>query len=132
MRRPLLGSLALAWLALGPGPAAGAAAPSLTVFAAADLAFSGGGTTALELCCLGVPTVVVPQTPAERRHAASLEARGALLVLPRSNLAARRLFGDLLGESAAPRFKALHAGGRRTVDGKGATRVIRILADAAR
>ena len=40
MRRPLLGSLALAWLALGPGPAAAAAAPSLTVFAAADLAFA--------------------------------------------------------------------------------------------
>ncbi|MEK7715207.1 MAG: molybdate ABC transporter substrate-binding protein [candidate division NC10 bacterium] len=40
MRRPLFGSLALAWLALGPGPAAAAAAPSLTVFAAADLAFA--------------------------------------------------------------------------------------------
>src|SRR3990172_7042389 len=40
MRRPLLGSLALAWLALGPAPTFAAAAPSLTVFAAADVAFA--------------------------------------------------------------------------------------------
>jgi molybdate transport system substrate-binding protein len=40
MRRPLLLSLALAGLALGPGPAAATGAPSVTVFAAADLAFA--------------------------------------------------------------------------------------------
>src|SRR5436190_20023646 len=40
MRRPLLPAVALAWLALGSGPAPAAEPPSLTVFAAADLAFA--------------------------------------------------------------------------------------------
>jgi molybdate transport system substrate-binding protein len=40
MRRSLLSALVLAWLALGPGPAVAAEPPSLTVFAAADLAFA--------------------------------------------------------------------------------------------
>src|SRR2546427_483046 len=40
MRRPLLPALALAWLALGSGPARAAEPPPLTVFAAADLVFA--------------------------------------------------------------------------------------------
>src|ERR687888_1310927 len=40
MRRSMLSALVLAWLALGPGPAVAAEPPSLTVFAAADLAFA--------------------------------------------------------------------------------------------
>src|SRR5574342_139736 len=40
MRRPLLRSLVFASLALGSAPGSAAAAPSLTVFAAADLAFA--------------------------------------------------------------------------------------------
>ncbi len=40
MRRRLLRSLAFAWLALGPAPTSAVDAPSLTVFAAADLAFA--------------------------------------------------------------------------------------------
>lgn len=40
MRRPLLGSLALAWLALGPAPTSATDAPALVVFAASDLAFA--------------------------------------------------------------------------------------------
>src|SRR5438046_7883853 len=40
MRRPLLPAVALAWLALGSGPARAAEPPPLTVFAAADLVFA--------------------------------------------------------------------------------------------
>src|SRR5713226_4374212 len=40
MRRPLLLGVALAWLALPPGSSVAAEPPSLTVFAAADLAFA--------------------------------------------------------------------------------------------
>src|SRR6059036_4109772 len=40
MRRALSPAVALAWLALGPGPAVAAEPPSLTVFAAADLTFA--------------------------------------------------------------------------------------------
>ncbi|MBI2159070.1 MAG: molybdate ABC transporter substrate-binding protein [Candidatus Rokubacteria bacterium] len=40
MRRPRLASFALAWLALGAGPAGAVPVPSVTVFAAADLAFA--------------------------------------------------------------------------------------------
>ncbi len=40
MRRPLLLGVALAWLALSPGSSVAAEPPSLTVFAAADLAFA--------------------------------------------------------------------------------------------
>ena len=40
MRHPLSLGLALAWFALGPGSAAAADPPSLTVFAAADLTFA--------------------------------------------------------------------------------------------
>src|SRR2546426_1525196 len=40
MRRALSPAVALAWLALGPGPAVAAEPPALTVFAAADLTFA--------------------------------------------------------------------------------------------
>src|SRR5437764_14995302 len=40
MRRALSLALILAWLAVGAGPAPAAEPPSLTVFAAADLAFA--------------------------------------------------------------------------------------------
>src|SRR3989442_6576407 len=40
MRRALSPAVALAWLALGPGPVVAVEPPSLTVFAAADLTFA--------------------------------------------------------------------------------------------
>ena len=40
MRRALSPAVALAWLALGPGPAVAVEPPALTVFAAADLTFA--------------------------------------------------------------------------------------------
>lgn len=86
----------------------------------ADFAFSGGGTTSLELCRLGVPTAVLPQTAIERRFAASLP-----VLLEPTPAALRRA----LSPSALARRS--HAG-RRAVDGLGARRVAKLVEGLAR
>lgn len=102
------------------------------LMARADLAFSGGGTTSLELCCLGVPTVVVPQTPEERRFAAFRARSGALLTLPDSARAAARMVESLLAEDASPILSRLHRLGKTSVDGRGAERIASLIAAMAR
>jgi len=48
------------------------------IMGAADLAITGGGTTLVELCYLGIPSVVYPATPEEQGFAALFERVGAV------------------------------------------------------
>jgi len=47
----------------------------------ADLAFCGGGTTMMELLCIGCPLVVIPQTKGELELARSVAEKEAILLL---------------------------------------------------
>jgi len=94
-------------------------------FAAADLAVSGGGTTMLELACVGTPTLVLPQNAAEARFAESLAARGAVRLGETS--AVRRDLQALIDDADARR--RLHAAARVSVDGFGSRRIADLLLD---
>ena len=50
------------------------------VMASADVAISAAGTTALEFCCLGVPTILLPLVGNQHGIARALERQGAALV----------------------------------------------------
>lgn len=92
-------------------------------FADADLAVSGGGTTMLELACVGTPALVLPQNAAEARFAASLAAQGAVRLGDTS--AVRRDLQALIHDAAARR--RLHAAARASVDGFGSRRIADLL-----
>lgn len=103
-------------------------APNLAgLFSGADVAISGGGTTMLELACLGTPTLVIPQNRAEARFSASLAARGAVMALPSEVKTAqlRSTLAGLLEDPAARR--RLHDTARRVVDGRGQERIADLL-----
>lgn len=91
----------------------------------ADLAVGAGGGTALERCCLGLPSLIIVVADNQREGAAALERLGAA-----------RLIGDLAHVTPRHVAQTLQAFARqsgevvecsraaaRTVDGKGAGRV---------
>lgn len=97
-------------------------------FAEADLAVSGGGTTMLELACTGTPTLVLPQTEAEARFAASLAARGAVR-LGRPVEGSDGFRRDLIALiNDQPARRRLNAAALATVDGRGRERIAGLLA----
>jgi UDP-2,4-diacetamido-2,4,6-trideoxy-beta-L-altropyranose hydrolase len=90
-----------------------------SIFAEADLAISGAGTTSWELACLGVPMVLLAVADNQQASATDIAAAGAAVVATRSSLpeALRLMLGsrDLRSRLAS----AAHA----MVDGRGAERV---------
>lgn len=96
-------------------------------FAGADVALSGGGTTMLELACVGTPNLVLPQTEAEMKFAESLAARGAVRVLG-ADVSARALRNEIEGfigdRGARVRFSAAALA---AVDGLGASRIAELI-----
>jgi spore coat polysaccharide biosynthesis predicted glycosyltransferase SpsG len=85
-------------------------------------AVSSGGVTLSELLCLGKPTFVVPQTPAERTIAAVLHARGAILG-----------WGDAPTRApSAIEAQAVGATARAVIDGAGADRIAARVAEVIR
>jgi UDP-2,4-diacetamido-2,4,6-trideoxy-beta-L-altropyranose hydrolase len=93
--------------------------------AESDLALSAAGSTCWELCCMGLPAVLVPVATNQIPLAEALAAVGAAEnggpaanALPEDIAASvARLAGD------AARREAMAASGRRVVDGRGARRV---------
>ena len=91
----------------------------------ADLAIGAGGVSALERCCLGVPSIIVPIADNQRDNATALAQRGAALLLPAAGLldvdelagAIRRLAAD------RERRQSMSAAGRELCDGLGTERV---------
>lgn len=103
--------------------------------AAADMALAAAGSTVWELCCVGVPAVVVSTAPNQRPVAAAVARRG----LAEDGGSA----ADLMPDALAARLDALAADrarreamirrGQQIVDGLGASRVVtRLLADLIR
>lgn len=90
----------------------------------ADFACIGGGTTLLESCFLGLPSLVFPQTQRERDHAQSIAASGAALC-------ASPQYEDASVKLLSLRDVALRGvmskAGQSLVDGGGADRILREL-----
>jgi len=95
------------------------------IMSASTLAFSGAGTTLLELCFLGVPTVIVPQTREEAKFAKELSGRG-LVIYPDSSLTTNDI--QLLIENTALRERIGRCG-FNSVDGLGKDRIIKHILD---
>jgi RimJ/RimL family protein N-acetyltransferase len=91
----------------------------------ADLAIGAGGVTALERCCLGLPSVLVTVADNQRKIAAMLEGAGAVINAGDvdAGLEARLavLLRDVL-ENAAARI-AMTKTGAALVDGRGVERI---------
>lgn len=95
--------------------------------AGADIAFSGAGTTIMELLCVGTPTIVIPQNIWEERFARSLEEKGAVLV-PGSEEIQKEYIDDLLNSNDSFRKrKYLSHKGKSQVDGRGKERICEII-----
>lgn len=101
---------------------------------AADLAVTGGGVTLLELAACATPAVVVRMADNQRPNVEAGVRGGVALPAgaagdpdlgPRIEAALRRLVPD------AGRRRAMGARARALVDGRGASRVVEALAEAA-
>lgn len=94
--------------------------------AAADMALAASGSTVWELCCAGVPAVLISTAPNQRPVAVAAaghgvaEDAGSADELTPDDLA--RDLDALAGD--AVRREAMVAAGQRLVDGRGASRVV--------
>jgi UDP-2,4-diacetamido-2,4,6-trideoxy-beta-L-altropyranose hydrolase len=94
----------------------------------ADLSVNAGGSTCWELCCLGVPMLVLVLSADQRGVAASLEGTGAAVGLVAATEAGEVVEALL----AAPGRRArLSAAAQALVDGRGADRAAAALVAAA-
>ncbi|TLM80557.1 MAG: hypothetical protein FDZ70_00215 [Actinobacteria bacterium] len=92
------------------------------LMASADLAVSGGGTTLLELMCLGRPTVVAPRTADESEFAHAIAAQGGCLVVdPAEEDAIGTAVRELASDARAR--ERLSECARALVDGRGPIRI---------
>jgi UDP-2,4-diacetamido-2,4,6-trideoxy-beta-L-altropyranose hydrolase len=98
----------------------------------ADLAITGAGSTVYELCCLGVPTLVVAITSAQIEPSRSLDRAGLAVDLgwhaAMDVASAARTIAAVCDDSA--RRTDLARLGPDLVDGHGASRVVEALAVA--
>jgi UDP-2,4-diacetamido-2,4,6-trideoxy-beta-L-altropyranose hydrolase len=97
------------------------------------IAVSGAGSTSLELCALGVPTVLVVVADNQVGLAAGLDAAGAAVRLGRIEDLEPRAALDAVGAFAADGGQrgALSRNARALVDGRGAGRLVVALRAAA-
>jgi UDP-2,4-diacetamido-2,4,6-trideoxy-beta-L-altropyranose hydrolase len=91
----------------------------------ADIAIGAGGVTALERCCLGLPSIVVTIAENQRMLAAELSRRGAVLHLGSiAEVTVQTLAGALRSLVAdVSRRRAMSEVSTRVTDGLGASRV---------
>lgn len=105
-----------------------------TLMAAADLAISAAGSTCWELCCLGIPSILVAVAGDQIRVAAALARAGASeslgwhsrVTAARIGEAARSLLADV------DRRESMGRAARALVDGRGAGRVTAVMAEGIR
>lgn len=95
--------------------------------AAADIAIGGGGVSALERCCIGVPSVAVAIAPNQSANCQALSAAGAAVVAASENEADIAAAIEALAASGARKQMAQIA--RGLCDGGGARRVASAIAD---
>jgi UDP-2,4-diacetamido-2,4,6-trideoxy-beta-L-altropyranose hydrolase len=97
-----------------------------SVFADADAAISGGGSTTLELLYLGVPFLTVVLAPNQAPVAQALEVQGFTRILGEAeHLEPAFIAGELRRFfRAQEERRRFSEAGRRLVDGEGAARVV--------
>jgi UDP-2,4-diacetamido-2,4,6-trideoxy-beta-L-altropyranose hydrolase len=95
------------------------------LLAVADLAVGAGGTSALERCCVGLPSIIVPIADNQHDNAAALSRLGAGLVLPPAMSLSIDELATAIRDLAADRVRrqAISTAGRDLCDGWGAERV---------
>jgi spore coat polysaccharide biosynthesis predicted glycosyltransferase SpsG len=93
-----------------------------------DAVISAAGVSAVELCCLGVPTGLIRATDNQEANYRSLEGAGAVTGLGSADevVARPEAFAARVREwlSAPARLTATAAEGRRLVDGRGVDRIL--------
>lgn len=101
------------------------------LFAAGDVAFTAGGNTLYELACLGTPAIVLHEDDHEREQGLAFQERGFGVWGGAGAVVAAEALRALLDRFGDPAFRqAQSAAGRRLVDGAGARRICRILAES--
>jgi spore coat polysaccharide biosynthesis predicted glycosyltransferase SpsG len=107
------------------------AASMAELMAWADLSINGGGSTCWELCCLGVPMVILTQASNQAPNVSALERQGCAVSLGewRAATSARRLAGCVEELLADPeRRAAMSRASQALVDGAGSARAAESLA----
>ena len=91
----------------------------------ADLAIGAGGVSALERCCLGLPSIVVVLAENQRNNAEALAKVGAALVVGEAKLRDSDAFADAIRALARDTTgrAAMSAAAAKLFDGLGAIRV---------
>lgn len=100
--------------------------------AQSDLAIGAAGTTALERCCLGLPSLVLILADNQRPGAVALAAAGAAVLLPEGDrwpAELRQRLPALVADQAA--LQGLQQRSAQVTDGLGAGRVAAEIAHAA-
>ena len=100
-----------------------------TIMGGADLALAAAGATCWELCCLGVPAVLVAVADNQVPLARAMAARGVAVEGGRAGAAdPSEIARALAGLAADPQaLEAMGRRGRELVDGRGAKRVVACL-----
>jgi UDP-2,4-diacetamido-2,4,6-trideoxy-beta-L-altropyranose hydrolase len=95
------------------------------LMAEADLAIGAGGTTSLERCCLGLPTLLVLMADNQRKMAANLVEAGAARSLGWHHAVDAAMIAAALDRlhSETELIVAMSAAAARLCDGEGAARV---------
>ena len=99
----------------------------------ADIAISAAGSTCWEMAFMGLPAITLVIADNQERIARCLSERGAALPLGRADASTSMRVAECLKQLIAnplERTTLSHAG-RRLIDGRGASRVVELLSEAA-
>lgn len=97
------------------------------LLAASDIAIGAGGVTALERCCLGIPSIIVVIAENQRRGAMELGSLGAASVISDVSHIGSRLPGMLASLLDPAVAAAMSACAMTVADGLGIRRVVDIM-----
>jgi UDP-2,4-diacetamido-2,4,6-trideoxy-beta-L-altropyranose hydrolase len=91
-----------------------------------DLAIGGAGITSWERCCLGLPTMLLVLADNQKSGAFALEKSGAVLSINSPN-EIQTIFRKYLDHDASSILKKMTQASSTITDGKGASRVVKLL-----
>jgi len=93
----------------------------------ADLAFCGGGMTAIEMLSVGTPAIIIPQNSREERFASRLDKSGAVKLLNNSASIDDNIADISMILCSAEKRKMMIEAGRTLIDGRGTERICDII-----
>jgi len=94
------------------------------LMADSDLAIGAAGTTALERCCLGLPSLTTVLADNQRDGAAALESSGSVVLLGGADFIARDLPRKLESLLESNKLSAMQCACQVVADGEGTARVV--------